>query len=354
MPVHVRNARHRCAAMFAGLFAAILLPIGGCAAAPTIAAVYARVSPSVVTVVTLERQLVLDDARRPIGEAPRPGLGSGVIIDSDGHIMTAAHLVQTADSVGVRLYDGSEVDATVIASDPFQDLALLRLDEVPGTLRPATLADSDAVRVGDRVFVVGSPYGIEHSLTVGYISARHKFEGPDLGIDNAELFQTDAAINSGNSGSPLFNLRGEVVGIASVILSQSGGFEGLGFAITSNTAADVLLAHRPFWSGMTGVMIAGEIAELFNVPQDAGYLVQRIAAGSPAERMQLRPSSTPVQLGDVELLAGGDILLSIDGIEFSPTSMRRIQAHTAALSAGQSVTVRILRGGRILELSAAL
>jgi serine protease Do len=156
------------------------------------------------------------------------GIGSGVLISSDGKIMTAAHLVHGADEVAVRFLGGKTVGAHVVASELAADLSLIQLDQVPAGLRAARLANSDQVRVGDQVIVVGTPYGLSHSLSVGWISARWAPSTMYKAIPLAEFFQTDASINTGNSGGPMFSLAGEVIGIVSQPLQRAGGVRGSG------------------------------------------------------------------------------------------------------------------------------
>ena len=280
------------------------------------------------------------------------GLGSGVLISDDGLVMTAAHVIHTADRIKVYFGDPVGIDAKVISSDPLADVALIKLDWVPDDLEPAKLADSDKARVGEQVFVVGAPLGVSHTLTVGHLSARRAPAAMMTGLSNAELFQTDAAINQGNSGGPLFNLRGEVLGIVSHMISVSGGFDGLGFAVTSNAARELLLERSPFWGGMAAYMLSGKLAEIFNVPQAYGLLVQVVAKDSPAERLGLRGGSIKATIGREELVVGGDIILEVQGVRLSEHSAPELRRRLAELKPGQSVTVEVLREGELVELQA--
>ncbi|MCX4246421.1 S1C family serine protease [Paraliomyxa miuraensis] len=314
-------------------------------AARSVSEVYPRVIDSVALVVVSDR-----------GREPRSGrlagssaVGSGVLISADGRVMTAAHLVHTADVIEVYFSGGEPVTATVISSDPMADVALLRLARVPAEARPARLADSDQVAVGDEVFVVGAPLGISHTLTVGHLGARRAPEAVS-GLSTAELFQTDAVINPGNSGGPMFDMRGEVIGIVSHVLSQSGGFEGLGFAVTANAARELLLERDPFWSGVASVVLEGRMAEIFNLPQAQGLLVQRVARGSPVERLGLRGGDLRATIGQRELLVGGDVILAVQGIEVERGSMARIRERLSRLEPGEPIVLRILRRGEVLEL----
>ncbi len=306
---------------------------------------FKRVSPAVVVLHTIQR-----GPSQQGGQMSFEGLGSGVLVD-DAQIITAAHVVQTADQVEVEFKTGQRIFATVISSDPLSDLALLQLEEEPADVSRVRLGDSDDVEIGSDVFVVGAPFGLTHSLTVGHISARRSGDGSGELAADVELFQTDAAINQGNSGGPMFNMNGEVIGIVSYILSQSGGFEGLGFVITANTARRVLFEERAFWSGMTGFVVEGALAQLLNVPERAGYLVQNVASNSPAQQAGLRPSLIPAQILGRDFALGGDIILSVDGIQVSQPDFRvAIANRLQSLSIGERLTIDVLRSGQRVEL----
>jgi len=314
--------------------------------AQEIVALFRRVNPAVAVLNTIER-----GATRSGGQVSFEGLGSGVLIEPT-QIMTAAHVVQTADVVEVEFVTGEKIYANVVASDPLSDLALLELESEPMDIRPVKLGNSDRVDVGSEVFVVGAPLGLSHSLTVGYISARRGNEasGEALASD-VEIFQTDAAINQGNSGGPMFNMDGEVIGIVSYILSQSGGFEGLGFAITSNTAERVLLKEGTFWSGLSSFPVTGQLAGMLNIPARTGWLVQKVALNSPAEQAGLRPSTIPAVIAGRELFLGGDVILAVDGIALSePDARSRIRGRLGALNGGERINIDILRSGRREQL----
>ena len=311
---------------------------------------FEEVDPAVVVLYTTET-IAAPGTRE--GAVSSSGLGSGFVIDREGHVMTAAHVVQTADYVRAEFVDGTQVAAEIIASNPIKDVALLKLESLPKDIRPVKLADSDTVRIGEQIFVIGAPYGLSHTLSVGHISARHANDGDLMGDVQAETFQTDAAINQGNSGGPLFNQRGEVIGVISYIRSRSGGSEGLGFAVTSNDASFALFEERTPWSGMSGVLLTGRLSSALNVPQGAGFLVQQVAKNSPAEMIGLRPSRIHAYIGDQELLIGGDIILSIAGIPISPNSMLEFKKLRERAKEGM-VDLRILRSGEIITLAAPM
>jgi S1-C subfamily serine protease len=216
------------------------------AAAQTVRELFEKVAPSVVVI------------RARGGDVTATGptrfteTGSGVLVSKDGQVMTAAHVVQTLDEISVEFLGGETVTARVVASEPAADLSLLQLDRVPPRATVATMADSSTVRVGDPVIVVGAPYGLSHSLSVGHISARWPANTVYPAMPLAEFFQTDAVINTGNSGGPMFDMTGRVIGIVSHNISKSGGSEGLGFVVTLNTARQLLLDKKSFWSGTEG------------------------------------------------------------------------------------------------------
>jgi S1-C subfamily serine protease len=312
---------------------------------------FKQTDPSVVVLYTIERQAA---PNTELGEVALPGLGSGFLIDDEGHIMTAAHVVQTADLVRAEFPDGTKIPAAVVASDPVNDVALLKLDRLPDDVRPARLGDSDKVEVGEEIFVIGAPLGLSHTLTVGHISARHPASTRDINGISAETFQTDAAINQGNSGGPMFNNRGEVIGVVSYIRSLSGGSDGLGFVVTINAALEALFEHRMSWSGMSGLLLTGDLAAALNLPQGSGYLVQKVASNSPAARAGLRPSRIPANIGGFELLIGGDIILQVNGMALEPNMVVEFREMSENLAPGASIDLTVLRAGRVISVPAFL
>jgi S1-C subfamily serine protease len=323
---------------------------GGSASAQQVRALFERASKSVVVVRTVEKTLAPVPS---MGLVSARGLGSGTIVSSDGAVLTAAHVVQTADRVGVELQDGRLFLARVVASSPRGDVALLKIESPPRDLVPARMGNSDSLMTGDEVVVIGAPYGLGYSLSVGHVSGRLTPRQTVSGVP-LEFIQTDAHISQGNSGGPMFNLRGEVVGVVSWILTQSGGYEGLGFAVSANVAKRLLSSTGSFWTGVEGVLLTGELARVLNVPQAAGLLIQRVAAGSPGALVGLQPGTLPVRLEDQVLLLGGDIVLAIDGIQVSDSADTedRIDQYLRAQPPGKPITVRVLRGGQTVTLTA--
>jgi len=336
--------------MFKLLFAVVPLLAWRHAEAQQLRELFRRVSPAVVVVRTLERELAQEPSRSLVNI---PGLGSGVLITADGKVLTAAHVVQVAERVGIEFKDGKIYPAHVVGSSAQADVALVQLDRLPTGIAPAPLADSDSIEVGDEIVIIGAPYGLGHSLTVGHVSGKLTIAGIVSGVP-MEVIQTDAAINVGNSGGPMFNLDGQVVGIVSSILTQSGGFEGVGFAVPTNVARKVLLSGGSFWSGMDGFLLQDTLAQIFNLPQKAGVLVQQVAAGSPAAALGLRAGTWRAIIVDQQLLLGGDIILSVAGIEIKPkgASLDEMRSVLGNLRPGDSVTAKVLRGGKVVLLSA--
>jgi S1-C subfamily serine protease len=316
------------------------------AGAQVVGDVFRRVSPSVVVIRSRGRD-VAESGQVRFGE-----IGSGVLISADGKIMTAAHVVQAMDEIHVEFIGGETVPARVVASEPAADLSLLQLDRVPAGVKVARLANSSAVRVGDQVLVVGAPYGLSYSLSVGYVSARWAPNTVYRAFPLAEFLQTDATINTGNSGGPMFNLAGEVVGIVSHNISKGGGSEGLGFVVTINTARDLLLARRSIWSGLEGHTLSGDLAAIFNLPQPEGFLIKTVAKGSPAESAGIRGGNRTAVIDGQTLVVGGDILLAVDGIPTGNLAdYQRMRDHMQKLAPGATITVTVLRAGRVLNLT---
>ena len=318
------------------------------AEAQSVGEVFRKVAPSVVVIRAKGREV-----SGPSGLVRFNETGSGVLISTDGKVMTAAHVVHAMDEIAVEFLGGDTVKARVIASEPAADLSLLQLDTVPAGAQVAAMADSNAVRVGDQIIVVGSPYGLTHSLSVGWISARWAPNTVYRTMPLAEFFQTDAVINTGNSGGPIFNMAGEVIGIVSHNISKSGGSEGLGFVVTMNTAKQLLLEQKSFWSGLEGQLLSQELADLLNVPaKTSGYLVRTVAKNSPAEAVGLRGGTKTITVDGEQVVAGGDIILNVEGIPVGTVAdLVKIRERMNSLSGGAPFKVTVLRHGQVLELT---
>jgi serine protease Do len=223
---------------------------------------------------------------------------------------------------------------------------------VPSDARVAKLVDSDPIRVGDAIFIVGAPYGLAHSLSAGIISARWEPDTVTRDFPLAEFFQTDAVINTGNSGGPMFSRAGDLIGIVSHNITKSGGSEGLGFVVTANTVKKLLIDGTRRWYGLDLLLVTGSIAETLKVPQAGGFLVKQVAKDSVAARMGLKGGD---RLGIVEgqhLVVGGDILLSVQGMPVtSNADMVKVLKMLETLKPGDTLHVKVLRDEKPVELS---
>jgi serine protease Do len=338
-------------ALTTGALTTALLVLGPSAACPgtaagqTVGDVFREVNASVVVIRAKGRDVDKSGPTRFLET------GSGVLISADGKVVTAAHVVHAMDEVNVEILGGAAVAARVLSSEPAADLALLQMERVPRGARVATMADSDAVRVGDQIVIVGAPYGLGHSMSAGWISARWPANSVYRAMPLAEFLQTDASINVGNSGGPMFDMKGQVVGIVSHTISKSGGSEGLGFVVTSNTARQLLLDQPSFWSGLDGQLISGPIAEALNLPQPTGYVVKNVARGSAGEAVGLRAGTSVAVIMGEQVPVGGDIVLRVEGISLGDTSsQRRIRDVLRTMSPGQEFTVTVLRQGRVIDV----
>jgi serine protease Do len=317
------------------------------AGAQSVGDVFRSAAPSVVVIRARGRDV---DAS---GQTRFSETGSGVLISADGKVMTASHVVHAMDEITVQFLGGETVKARVVSSEPAADLSLIQLERVPAGTKVAKLADSNTVRVGDQVVVIGAPYGLSHALSVGWISARWPPNTVYKAIPLAEFFQTDATINTGNSGGPMFNMAGEVIGIVSHNISKSGGSEGLGFVATVNTAKQLLLERRSFWTGLEGQLLSEELADIFNLPpKTVGFMVKTVAKGSPGEEMGLRGGTKTAVIDGQTLVVGGDILLEVEGITVAtPADAGKIRDRLNQLRSGAPIKAKVLRAGQVLQLN---
>jgi serine protease Do len=319
------------------------LPTG--AEAQTPGEVFRKVAPSVVVIRARGHEVATT------GQTRFNETGSGVLISSDGKVMTAAHVVHAMDEISVEFLGGETVKARVVASEPAADLSLLQLERVPAGAKSSPLANSDSIQVGDPVIIVGAPYGLSYSLSAGLISARWKPNTVYKTMPLAEFFQTTATINTGNSGGPMFATNGEVVGIVSHNISKSGGSEGLGFVVTINTAKKLLLEKRSFWTGLEGQVLTDEQADLLNLPPGStGFIIKTIAKGSPAEAMGLRGATMIASFGGDQVPLGGDIILAVEDIKAEATNLEKIRDLLSSKPVGSPYKVTVLRAGKVLEL----
>jgi len=265
----------------------------------------------------------------------REGMGSGVIVDKSGIVLTNNHVVEGADDVTVKLEDGREFKAEDIKTDPQTDLAVLRIKGA-GTLPAATLGNSDELEIGDWVIAIGNPFGLEHTVSAGIISGK----GRELSTSRAKFLQTDAAINPGNSGGPLVDLNGDVVGINTAIASNNGSFAGIGFTIPSNTVTWVmnqLIKKGTVERAYLGVAIgevSSELAEKFGAHRGEGVLVSEVFPNSPAAAAGVHEGDIVVKFGDQKI-----------------HSPRELQELVERVPMGSKQTMEVLRDGKPMTLS---
>ena len=323
---------------------------------PDFATLAKRVGPSVVNVSTTQVRKAAADVPSPFdgddpmsqfwqrffgGRIPRGsqrqmGLGSGFIIDRNGTILTNYHVVDGAQKISVTLSDGKSYDAKVLGKDEKTDIAVIKIDA--GQDLPAvTLGDSDRLDVGEWVMAIGNPFGLDHTVTSGIVSAK----GRQIGAGPYDNFiQTDASINPGNSGGPLINLRGEVVGITTAIYSQSGGNIGIGFAIPTNSIKEVLPQLKDKgrvvrgYLGTTVQKITPEIADSLGVKQQRGALVADVVRGSPAERAGIKT---------------GDIITEFNSKEVKDST--ELPGLVARVAPGTGTSIKVLRDGKEMTLA---
>ena len=315
--------------------------------------IFKKVSPAVVVIKTKETY----DIEGPQGleQVSSGGIGAGVIISKKGLIMTAAHVIDNADKVYVTLKDKRKYQAKVIASSPLADVALIQLHNPPSDLVSITPSDSDDVEIGEEVFVIGAPYGLEHTLTVGHLSSR-RISSSEKSLIDTEFLQIDAAINQGNSGGPLFTASGKLIGIVSHIRSKSGGSEGLGFCASMNMAKKVLIDDHVVWLGAQFIPLTSKLAQAFNIPYDQGLLVQRVNKNSLGAELGLRTGTIPAIIGDNPVLLGGDVIVELGGqtIYFTRNGRQRLINYLQSLKPGDSVELTVIREGKKIVLSTPL
>jgi S1-C subfamily serine protease len=318
--------------------------------------VYKRVLPAVVNITSTA--MAYDFFW---GAVPQQGQGSGFIVDSHGHILTNFHVIEGGKQVEVTLSNKHKYKAQVVLTDKPHDLALLQIDAP--NLTPAVLSNSENLQVGQKVYAIGNPFGLNGTMTTGIISALRSVRGPEGNlIENA--IQTDAAINPGNSGGPLLNSHGEVIGINSLIATDPNAqvaveqSAGIGFAIPINTAKAVLedFAHygrirRPSL-GITSLPIGPELAQQMGLAADYGVLIQRVLPGGAAERAGLHGGRQQAYLGNTPIYLGGDLIIAIDGREV--TSAQDLSQIMDEHKTGDTVTVTVLRGQRKISVQVRL
>ena len=280
------------------------------------------------------------------------GVGSGFVFDQSGHVITNHHVIDNSEKIVVTFLDGSSYNANIVGSDPFTDIAVIKVDAEPYLLHPLPVGDSSNLKVGMQVVAIGNPFGLSGSMTAGIVSQLGRLlPSQDTGFSIPDVIQTDAAINPGNSGGPLLNIKGEVVGINTAIQSAIGEFTGIGFAIPSKTVSKIAPQlieegeyHHP-WVGISGRDIDPDLAKILNLKDAKGFLIVTVVEGSPADKAGLIGSSKTKEIDGVTYQVGGDVILSVDG-----KPVRKIDDILIHLqrekSVGDEMVLEILRDGR--------
>jgi len=316
--------------------------------------VYQRVSPAVVHITS--RAIALDFFWGPI---PQEGTGSGFIIDKEGHIVTNYHVVEGAESIEVTLADGTTAPAELVGADPYNDLAVIKIEVPPHKLHPVELGSSSDLRVGQRAIAIGNPFGLDRTLTVGVISSLGRIIEREGERALGELIQTDAAINPGNSGGPLLDSQGRVIGVNTAIKSPIGASVGIGFAVPVDTVKRVvpeLIAKGRYahpWLGLWAYSITPALAEGLNLPVDKGLLVAQLYPDGPADRAGLRGGKRRVRVGNYIVVAGGDIITAINGTEVKSMEELTVYLETKT-KVGQVVELTVLRDGQRMTIEVEL
>ncbi len=286
-------------------------------------------------------------------------VGSGFVFDKKGHIITNAHVVENAGRITVTFLDGRSYDAETVGTDAFTDVGVIRVNADMPMLSPLQLGDSSNLKVGERVAAIGNPFGLSGSMTSGIVSQLGRLLPSNAGFSIPDIIQTDAAINPGNSGGPLLNARGEVVGINTAIQSLTGEFTGVGFAVPSQTLVKIVpslisdgrYAHP--WIGISGQDVDPDIARALNLSDTIGFLVITVVEDSPASKAGLRGSDRTVELGGSSFRAGGDIILSVDGMDVRKIDDILIHLQRAK-SVGDEMVLEVLRDGRTTSFTITL
>jgi S1-C subfamily serine protease len=312
-------------------------------------AIYKQASPAVVNISSTV--LAMDVFSNVI---PEEGMGSGVILTPNGYILTNAHVVADSQKLEVLLLNGKKYKAKLIGGDVSRDVALIKIDPGGMKLPTITLGDSSHLQVGQMVYAIGNPFGLNSTLTTGVISSLGRTLKAQNGRLMENIIQTDAAINPGNSGGPLLNSAGQLIGINTAIFSPSGSNAGIGFAIPVNSARriaeDVMdFGHviRPFLGIEIGMEINPHLAEALHLPVQQGLMIARVLKNGPAEKAGLHGAGKALAVGDRQIPIGGDILVSYDG--HNADNVERFMNYVDAKRPGDTIRLTINRNGKSVE-----
>ncbi|MCB9455259.1 MAG: trypsin-like peptidase domain-containing protein [Anaerolineaceae bacterium] len=328
--------------------------------------IYERLAPSVVNIEVSVETPHPDIVEFGISRA------SGFVLDTEGHIVTNAHVVDGAQAISVTFNDGYVTTAELIGADVFSDLAVVKVNVSPERLHPIVIGDSDSVQVGARAIAIGNPFGLASSMTVGIVSGLgRQLPSAELinnditpGFQNPSIIQVDTDINPGNSGGPLLNSQGEVIGVNTAIRTESGIFEGVGFAVPAATVRRVvpeLIAKGQVeyaWLGITVLPVdegygVAALAEPLGLPVEAGVLINNVSNDSPASKGGLQGGSHLETVRGRAVCAGGDIIVAING-EFIATMDELVSYLVVNTAPGDTVTLLVVRGNETFEVPITL
>ena len=288
-------------------------------------------------------------------------IGSGIVYDLSGHIITSNHVVEDYQKIRVVFHDGQSYSAKVSGTDRFADLAVIKVDADPQALHPLPLGDSSKLRIGDQVTAIGSPFGLSGSMTSGIVSQLGRILNPpnlqSFSIPN--VIQTDAAINPGNSGGPLLNNYGEVIGINTAIQTETGEFSGVGFAIPSNTMKKIVpiliqIGHYKHpWLGVSGITVDPDLADSLGLSTHSGFLIENIVSDSPASKAGLHASNQTKTVDGIKYKFGGDIITGIDSIKVTKLEdlLNYLQDYKYA---GDTMIMHIVRDNKTMDVTLTL
>jgi S1-C subfamily serine protease len=347
---------------------AVPLPANASASELTASNVYRKVSPSVVSIQVVENSSAAPSTRRQSPGSPNQppsgaqvALGSGFVLDTQGHIVTNDHVVAGASQVEVTFLDGTTVHAKVVGQDASSDLAVIQVNVNPSLLQPVTLGDSASLVVGQQVYAIGNPFGELWTMTSGIVSAVGRtVQSGTSNYSIPEVIQTDAAINPGNSGGPLLDSQGRVIGVNEQIESQSGSSSGVGFAIPVNIVKRVTPAlikdgqYNYAWLGVTGTDLTLDLNEAMNLPTNLrGVLVVDVASGGPADQAGLRGSQQQATIFGSPTPIGGDVITAVDNQPVTGMG-DMIDYLFTSKQPGDKVTLTVLRNGQQQDITVTL
>ncbi len=318
--------------------------------------IYRRAAPAVVRITSVAGGGGQSD---PLPPGESDALGSGFVIDKAGHIITNYHVVADADEIYVQFSSDESVKAELVGSDPSTDIAVLRVEEHSMALSPLSLGDSDVVEVGDRAIAIGNPFGLDRTVTEGIVSALQRDITSPNGFTIDHVIQTDAAINHGNSGGPLLDGRGQVIGVNAQI--QSGGVDGnvgVGFAVPINTVEQVVgeiietgsVEHA--YLGVSMNTITRDLVDNVRLPVERGVLVASVQEGSPASAAGLRGGDNPVTIEGVDYVLGGDVITAVDGRPIA--TVEELRDAVLRMKPGDTIELEVFRDGEKLTISVEL